>query len=248
MEVDPTTFLMEVINFLILVWIMNRILYRPVRGIITERQAALERIRNEAELLRSEALELKQEYQGRLGSWDEEKAVLRRDLQGEIDDERRRMRALLEEELAGMRDKARIAEERRAEELNRLSEERAITGAARFAARLLTRVATPEQTERFLEMLLEDLGELPDDRRRAIAEALGGNGVAVRVVSAHPLDGALRRDFESRFRAMFPSASRFSFMEDATLLAGARVIAGPWNLAANLKDELSFFRGGINDG
>jgi F-type H+-transporting ATPase subunit b len=248
MELDLTTFIMEVVNFLILVWIMNRILYKPVRRIINERQAALERIRAEAERLQSEATGLRQEYQGRLASWNTEKTELRHQLQGEIAVERQRLTATLEEELAGMRDKARVAEERRAEEMARLSEERAISSAGRFAAGLLTRIATPEQGMRLLEMLLEDLTGLPEDQRSAITEALGRDDAVVRVVSAHPLAPTVSEAFKTRFREIFPAAGRFSFTEDDTLLAGVRVIAGPWNLAANLKDELAFFRGGINDG
>lgn len=246
MELDISTLIMEIVNFLILVWIMNRILYRPVARIIAQRQAALERTRAEAEQFRSEATALQQSYQGRLASWDTEKAELRRQLHAEIAMERQRLTATLDEELAGMRDKARVAEERRSEELARLCEERAIANAGRFAARLLARTATPEQGMLLTEMLLDDLGGLPDDQRRAISDALGRDDAVVRVVSAHPLAPSACQACESRFREIFPEALRFSFTEEPALLAGVCVIAGPWNLAANLRDELAFFRGGIN--
>lgn len=246
MELDLSTLIMEAVNFLILVWVMNRILYRPVAAIIAQRQAALERTRAEAEQLKSEATGLQQTYQGRLASWDAEKTELRRQLQGEMSAERQRLMAALDEELAGTRDKARVAEERRSQELARLCEERAISSAGRFAASLLARIATAEQSMRLQEMLLEDLARLSDDQRRAIAEALGRDDALVRVVSAHPLEPTVSRAFENRFREIFPEALRFSFTEDPTLLAGVRVIAGPWNLAANLSDELAFFRGGID--
>ena len=243
MELDLTTFLMEVANFLILIWIMNRLLYKPVRKIIAERQAALELTRSEAERMRSEAAELGEAFQGRLASWDTEKAELRRQLLAEIAIERQRLTTGLEQELSGMRDKARVTEERRAVEMTRLCEERAIVDAGLFAARLLTRIATPELGTRFMEMLLEDLTSLPDEQHRAIVEALAREETVVRVVSAHPLAEAAGKAFERRFREIFPAASRFAFTVDTALLAGIRVIAGPWNLAANLKDELAFFRG-----
>lgn len=246
MELDLTTFLMEVANFLILVWIMNRLLYKPVQAIIAKRQAAMELTRSEAERMHTEAIELGRAYQGRLASWDAEKAELRRQLQGEIGAERQRLTASLEQELIGMRDKARVTEERLAEERVRLSEERAIANAGRFAARLLTRVATPELGGQLMEMLLEDLAVLPDDQRRAIVESLGREDSVVRVVSAHQLNDAECGLFETRFREIFPAARQFSFSTSEDLLAGIRINTGPWNLSANLKDELAFFRGGIN--
>ena len=246
MELDLTTFLMEVANFLILVWIMHRLLYKPVRTIIAKRQAAMELTRSEAERMRTEATELGKIYQGRLASWDEEKAELRRQLQTEIIAERQRLVANLDLELAGIRDKARVVEERQAEERVRLSEERAIANAGRFAARLLTRIATPELGKQLMEMLLEDLAGLHDEQHRAIVEALGREEAVVQVVSAHPLAEAASERFEERFRELFPAAQCFSFSVNESLLAGIRVNTGPWNLSANLKDELVFFQGGIN--
>ncbi|MDD2850819.1 MAG: F0F1 ATP synthase subunit delta [Desulfuromonadaceae bacterium] len=246
MELDLTTFLMEVANFLILVWIMNRLLYKPVQAIIAKRQAAMEQTRSEAGQMRAEATELERTYQGRLASWDEEKAELRRQLQAEIAIERQRLTAVLDTELAEMRDKVRVTEERQAEELVRLSEERAITNAGRFAARLLTRIATPDLESKLVEMLLEDLHGLPDEQLRAIVEALGREEAIVRVVSAYPLTETVAETFQERFRAIFPAAQHFSFTVNEALLAGIRVNTGPWNLSANLKDELAFFLGGIN--
>lgn len=246
MELDLTTFLMEVANFMILVWIMNRLLYKPVQAIIAKRQAAMEHIRSEAERMRTEAIELGQAYQGRLASWDAEKEELRRQLQTEFVIERQRFTADLDLELAGMREKARVTEERRVEEMVRISEEQAIANAGRFAARLLTRVATPELGNQLMEMLLEDLAGLPGEQQRSIIEALGREEAAVLVVSAHPLAETVSEAFEARFREVFPTSKQFSFSVNEALLGGIRVIVGPWNLSANLNDELAFFRGGIN--
>lgn len=246
MELDLTTFLMEVANFLILVWIMNRLLYKPVRTIIAKRQAAMELMRSEAERVHAEAAELGQAYQGRLASWDAEKAELRRQLQAEITAERQRLMADLDLELTDMRDKARVTEERQAEERVRLCEERAIANAGQFAARLLTRLATPELGKQLAEMLLEDLAGLSDEQRLAIVQSLSREEAMVRVVSAYPLTETVSEEFEQRFRGIFPEAKRFSFSVNEELLAGIRVNTGPWNLSANLKEELAFFRGGIN--
>lgn len=246
MQIDLTTFLMEVANFLILVWIMNRLFYKPVQTIIAKRQAAMELTRTEAEQIRIEATELVRTYQERLASWDAEKAELRRQLQTEIANERQRLTSGLDTELAEMRDKARVTEERQTEELVHLSEERAIANACRFAARLLARAANPELGDKLMEMLLEDLVGLPDEQRRSIVEALAREEAVVRIVSAHVLSEATVERFQDRFRAIFPTAQNFSFTVNEALLAGIRVNTGPWNLSANLKDELSFFRGGIN--
>ena len=42
MEFNWTTFSFEIINFLILVWILQRFLYKPVTNAIARRKAAIE--------------------------------------------------------------------------------------------------------------------------------------------------------------------------------------------------------------
>lgn len=246
MQIDLTTFLMEVANFLILVWIMNRLFYKPVQAIIAKRQAAMEEMRSEAEQMRTVATELERAYQGRLASWDAEKAELRRQLQAEIAIERQRLTAGLDTELAEMRDKARVTEERQVEELVRVSEERAIANAGSFASRLLARIANQDLGEQLMEMLLDDLAGLHDEQRRSIVEALGREEAVVRVASAHTLSDTVAERFQERFQAIFPTAQHFRFTVNEALLAGIRVNTGPWNMSANLKDELAFFQGGIN--
>ena len=55
MELDWSTFLLEIINFLILVWILKRFLYRPVLEVITRRREQVEKTLHEAHSLRAEA-------------------------------------------------------------------------------------------------------------------------------------------------------------------------------------------------
>ena len=38
MGLDTTTFVLEIVNFLILLWLLNRFLYRPVQAAIARRQ------------------------------------------------------------------------------------------------------------------------------------------------------------------------------------------------------------------
>lgn len=41
MDFDWTTFILEIINFLILIWILKHFLYRPVLKVISERRSGI---------------------------------------------------------------------------------------------------------------------------------------------------------------------------------------------------------------
>ena len=79
MELDWTTFVLEVLNFLVLVWLLKRFLYRPVLAVIEARRAETANKLDGAEAVRREAQALKDEYTGHLASLGREGAADRLD-------------------------------------------------------------------------------------------------------------------------------------------------------------------------
>ena len=77
MEIDWTTFVLEVINFLVLVWILRRYLYRPVLNTLAARKAGIERVLAEAKEAEERASALKGQFESRLADWEQEKAAAR---------------------------------------------------------------------------------------------------------------------------------------------------------------------------
>ena len=55
MTIDWWTLGLQAVNFLILVWLLTRFLYRPVRRIIEQRKALVDKARDEAEKAKADA-------------------------------------------------------------------------------------------------------------------------------------------------------------------------------------------------
>lgn len=66
MQIDWTTFTLEIINFLVLVWILQRFLYRPVLNALDKRAARMRQQAEDAADARTKAEALKQQYETRL--------------------------------------------------------------------------------------------------------------------------------------------------------------------------------------
>jgi F-type H+-transporting ATPase subunit b len=112
-----------------------------------------------------------------------------------------------------------------------------------FAARLLKRLSGPELEARLLDVFIEDLCQVPEDRwQAAIARTSDGSGQPL-VVSAFPLSDSQRADFQQAISAQFGKPVECRFAVDTSLIAGLRFELGPLSLHANLRDELEFFRG-----
>ena len=122
MTLSWPTFILEIVNFLVLVWILKRFLYRPILQAIEERKARIEKNLADAKARQVEAEALEQQFQKRLADWENEKQKLRAEVTEEIVARRTQLLAALDDSLKQERDKARVLEDRRLTELRNNAE------------------------------------------------------------------------------------------------------------------------------
>jgi F-type H+-transporting ATPase subunit b len=247
-ELDWTTFALEVLNFLVLVWLLKRFFYRPVLAAIEARRAENAKLIQDAETLRREAQDLKSEYEARLAAVDKEATAARLRLDGEIAAERTKRLAALEGELADEHKRREAMEARQSAEQALILERKAVAVAARFTTRLLERLAGPQLEARLVDLALNDFDSLPSDKLETLRAALRDPGVNIRVVTAYPLDTARRAAIARSLEGVAGRTTAPEFSEDAVLKAGICVMAGAWVLMANLRDELGFFTEALEHG
>lgn len=244
MEFDWTSFALEVLNFLVLVWLLKRFFYRPVLAVIEARQAATAKTITDAAAVRREAEELKSECRTRLAGVDQERAAARAKLDEDIAAERARRLAAVEVEVNAERQRRQMLEAREKSEREAALEREALTIAARFASRFLDRLAGPELEANLVELALSELDALAPER----LDALRDPAASIKVVSAYPLDAAQRAAFTQTLGRLADRTITPEFSEDAMLKAGVCIMAGAWVLMANLRDELSFFSASFDHG
>ncbi len=244
MQLDWTTLLLQIVNFLILVWILKRFLYQPVLDIIHRRQQGIEQTLAKASDAEERAAQLERDYQARLADWDKERKRAHAKLLEELAAERNQRSKQLEQTLAEQRERDASLEQRRRDELQRQLETAALGQAGRFVGRLLERLSGPELDERLVATVIEDLGQLPDEQRRELAAAAAQPNATLRIETARPLNQATRDLLLDSLRGVLGKLPSIEDKLTPELVAGVRIALGPWLLAANLQDELSCFRNG----
>lgn len=194
MDFDPWTFGFQIVNFLVLAFLLQRFAYRPLLAAIDRRKAATaaeveaaQAARGEAEGLRRQ---LEQEREALAGHKDaalaEARQAAREEREKSLAKAREEAEALLE---AGRR---RLDGERRAVEaqLRREAAELAVA----LARRLLAGAAGPQPRKAMTEQALEALGALDPAERESLLASLD-RGPAV-LATAAPLQPEERQAIE----------------------------------------------------
>jgi F-type H+-transporting ATPase subunit b len=86
-----SSLIIQIVNFLVLLVILQRLLYRPLMAKMEERTAAIKRSLEEAQAARAEAARQQQENEARLRSAHAEAAAIRAQALKEAGDEQRRL-------------------------------------------------------------------------------------------------------------------------------------------------------------
>jgi F-type H+-transporting ATPase subunit b len=243
MELNWSTFLLEILNFLVLVWILKRFLYRPVQELVARRRQRIEQEMQAAGDTRQAAEALQRQYEGRLADWERERQLAREDLQRELERLRGQRMQTLDAELAERREQDRVLAQREQHAARQTLEARALELAAAFAGRLLRRAAGPELEKRLLTLALEDLAALGPDDRQALAKALQDPDTEADACSAYPLDESQRQAVMAALAELAGHPVGCRFHEDPELIAGLRMRLDSRVLHANLLDELKAFAG-----
>jgi F-type H+-transporting ATPase subunit b len=244
LQFDWTTFCLEVLNFLVLVWILQRLLYRPVLNLLDARQQKIRDESDQAVQLRAEAEALRKEYDSRIQNLTTEQDLLHQKLEQELAQARAvaldELKQTLVDEAAKFH--SRNTALNTANEAIQLQKARAI--AYQQAAGMLFDLATPQLTHSIAQVFLHDLSRLQEtDQERLHKAALMAvkEGEAIEVISAHPLAAEDCSALRQAISGLAGLELQFSFTENPELIAGIRVLAGECLLHANLVDELKFF-------
>lgn len=246
MNIDWTSFALEIINFLALVWILKRFLYKPVLETLARRRAGIEQTLSEARAAEVRAQGLQAQYEGRLADWGKERAKARSELETEMALERSRQLQSLAKDLAEERARNAAVDAHRQQEIQREMETTALAQAQQFASTLLGRLATPALESRMVDLLLEDWAKLPEQQLFDLRAALEDPAHKAIVSSAFPLDAALRGRIGEALSQRLGRPVVLAFEQAPGLLAGLRISLGAWQLHLNFTDELASFAAGAN--
>jgi F-type H+-transporting ATPase subunit b len=237
------TFLFQTLNFVVLAFILHRLLYRPLQIAVTRRREAAEHVQAEAELARQQATMLQQQLGERLADLDRCRQEEMRKAVDHGATERQRLLAEIERTAERRRQDAHQAlEQERAEAIQSLRDE--LTGmAVEFAERLLHEAADSTLHRQLTAQLLDKLDQLPElDRQRLRLDWQPDDEATIE--TAMDLDSSTLDQFRSRVSSVAGQHLNVSVQRMPSLLSGVRLRVGGCVWDASLASRLNEARQG----
>lgn len=244
MELDATTFVLEVINFLVLLWLLYRFMFKPVQAALQARQTQ-DAARHQALADKEAALQADaQALAAQRASLVSQKSAAEASLASEMQALRQQSMKNLETELAAEREKAhaRMAQEiaRACDQSEKAQRQRATV----FLNDYLMRLASPALEAGIVDVFLADL----DSRAEQVSQVLrhgwdgrAGTQAAIDISTAYDTTAAQRDAVEARLHALLGQAAPIVWRQEKQLLAGISAHLPGYQLEASLRRGLDAF-------
>jgi F-type H+-transporting ATPase subunit b len=219
MSFDWWTLLLQIVNFLILVWLLHRFLYKPVQAVIAKRRALAESALADASAKRAEAEAEKKELNEARADLEAKRQALIDAAQKDAEAKRKAAMEAAAKQADALLAKAR-AEAEKAREADVASLKEELAGAAvTIAKTILAGTADGDLDSVFRVRILKKLDALSAEKKPPAGPSAG----PVHVVTASPLPDSEKTAWREALKARGFDSAPIEFSADPDLVAGAEL-------------------------
>ena len=239
MPISWFTVISQVINFLILVWLLKRFLYKPILQAIDERECGIATQFAEAEARKADALKESEAFRHKNEAFDNERAALLNKATQEAKSERQRLLDEARKEVDSLRakrqDALRIEQKDLSQEIARW------TQSAVFAItrKTLSDLASTSIEERMEAVFEQRLRALTGAAKHRLAAALKDSADQASVRSAFDLPPEQQASIQKALNETFSAAIHIDFQTVPELVSGIELSANGQKVAWSIADYLA---------
>ncbi len=247
MQINWFTVIAQVINFLILVWLLKRYLYKPILKAVDEREKKIAAQLEDAEAKKDEAKKERDDFQKKNKDFDGQRNDMMSKVVEEAKTERQHLLEEARKEYAALRIKLDEAMKEEQQNLHNEITDRIQKEVFVISGKTLSDLASFSLEEQIVKVFLERLRNLSEEEKKQMNAAFKSSFNAVIVRSAFDLALPQQSDIEKTVRENFNDETQFQFETAPSIVSGIEISANGYKLEWSIKKYLSSIENIISD-
>jgi F-type H+-transporting ATPase subunit b len=247
MLIDWFTVGAQVLNFLILVWLLKHFLYKPILNAIDAREKRIASELADADAKKSEAQKERDDFQNKNKVFDQQRSALLSKAADEAKAERERLLAEARKDADNLRALQAVALRNDQKRLGS-----AITNLAKqevfgIARKTLADLATVSLEERMGEVFTRRLREMDGKAKALLGAALKSSSEPAVVRSTFDLGAAQRATIQNALNETFSAEIHVRFETSPDLISGIELTTNGQKVAWSIADYLCALEEGVGE-
>jgi F-type H+-transporting ATPase subunit b len=245
MLIDWFTVGAQAINFIILVWLLKRFLYKPILDAIDAREQRIAAELADADAKKAEALKERDAFLHKNEAFDQQRAALLSAAEAEAKTERQRLLDAARQAADALSVKRQEALKEDARNLSRVIGERTQHEVFAIARKALTDLATTTLEERMGDVFVRRLREMDGPAKAGLAEALKTAAEPALVRSAFELPAEQRAAIQKALDEICAAEIHLNFETTPELVAGIELAANGQKVGWSISNYLASLQEGV---
>lgn len=247
MLIDWFTVGAQVLNFLILVWLLKRFLYHPILAAIDAREHRIASELAAADARKAEAGEERTVFEEKNAAFDKERTSLLKQATEAANSERQRLLDVAREAAAALSAKRQEALQNEALELHQEISRRTQQEVFAIARKALGDLAGATLEERMVAVFVERMQALGDDEKKKLASTLNAATVPVVVRSTFDLPAAQQATIKATVHDLLGTDTDLAFETAPDLVSGIELSTDGQKLAWSIAEYLTALESSVGE-
>ena len=239
MLIDWFTVIAQVINFLILVWLLKRFLYRPILNAIDAREKRIATELADADTKKAAAERQRDEFQQKNAELDKQRNVYLNQAIDEAKAERQRLLETARQESDALRVKRQQALLNEQRSLHEALTHQAREEVFAIARKVLTDLAGTSLEERMTEIFISRLRELNNEEMADLKSAFATSPHALLVRTAFDLPAEQRAVIEAAIEETLGERKKIKFETEPDLVSGIEISTNGQKIGWSIAEYLT---------
>lgn len=234
MEINWFTVVAQIINFLVLVWLMKRYLYQPILQAIDEREKKIAGDISDAKSKMAEAKREQDEFQEKNDAFDRHKRKLMDQATLEAKDELQKLLEDVKKEAAAVKQKLEDASKELQKNLSNEISQKTQNEVFSITKKVLSELASTNLEEQSVHVFINKIKAITGKDKKQFIDAFHGDSSPILIKSAFDLPDKEQKNIKMAIAGILGEESNYVFKTDAKMITGIELVAKSYKLSWSL--------------
>ncbi|MDD2799320.1 MAG: hypothetical protein PHV20_12070 [Bacteroidales bacterium] len=246
MQINWFTVIAQIVNFIVLVWLLKRFLYKPILTAIDDREKKIADKIKDAEAKDAQAKKEQAEFSKKNDSFDKEKKALMDKVVAETNEERQKLLESARTEATELRAKLDKSLTEMQENLNRDIVQKTQEEVFAIARKTLADLASESLEEQTANIFIKRLNDLKKEEMKQFVEAFKSDSSPIQIGSAFDLPKKQQTEIQKAVTKILGTETQFQFKTTPKIISGIELTSNGYKLAWSISEYLNSLQKNIS--
>lgn len=238
MQIDWLTVGAQIVNFLILIYLLKRFLYQPVMNAMAKREQRIAERLGEARRREEEAARERDEYQDKNREFEQQRGKLLEQAKAKADQQRQQLLEQVRHTVEQSRTQWQQDMERERQNFYKAVSSQTAQAIVRGMRRVLDELADTKLEEHIVDVFLQRLQALDAQTRQRLTETAEAKTTEARVTTSFTPDDTLRSRITKALHQLLGEQVQLNYQRSPELVSGVELNVGGQTLGWSIADYL----------